>query len=113
LGGTKNKPPLTYLESGYKKLNLKVINRSLSLLIALIILYINHSQTQNTAHSVKTGFCLLVILSLIWFGDQIGSFTGYIGRGGHIDTESPGWLVCIFGWIFLLGGPLLMWMINS
>jgi len=56
---------------------------------------------------LKPSVCLLVFLSLIWFGDQVGSFTGYVGRGGNIDVESPGWMVCSLGWILLIGVPLI------
>ena len=50
---------------------------------------------------------LLFPLGLIWFPEVAGSFTGYIGRGGNIDTETPPILVSIFGWLFLVG-PLLL-----
>jgi hypothetical protein len=46
---------------------------------------------------------LMLPLALIWFPEQLGSFTGYVGRGGSIDTETPGWLVAGFGWLLLLG----------
>jgi hypothetical protein len=40
-------------------------------------------------------------LVLIWFSDALGSFRGYVGKGGYIDKETPGCLVAATGWIFL------------
>ena len=50
---------------------------------------------------------LLLPLALIWFSEEFGSFTGYVGRGGNIDTETPPILVSMFGWLILLGVPML------
>jgi hypothetical protein len=44
----------------------------------------------------------LVALALIWFGDELGEFTGMTGRG-YITKTSPGWLVKLFGWVLLVG----------
>jgi hypothetical protein len=44
----------------------------------------------------------LVALVLIWFGDELGEFTGMTSRG-NISQQSPGWLVKLFGWVLLLG----------
>ena len=41
-------------------------------------------------------------LSLIWFGDELGEYTGLM-RGHAITATSPGSLVKLFGWLFLLG----------
>jgi hypothetical protein len=50
---------------------------------------------------------LLLILALIWFGDEMGEYIGPLGRG-YINQKSPGWLVKLIGWMFLLaaGAPL-------
>ena len=50
---------------------------------------------------------LLLPLALIWFPDEIGSYTGGGGRGQSIDMESPDWAVAGLGWIFLIGGPII------
>ena len=50
---------------------------------------------------------LLLPLALIWFPEEIGGFTGYVSRGGHIDTETPPALVSFMGWLFLVGMPVL------
>lgn len=50
----------------------------------------------------------LMPLALIWFGDELGDYVGPTSRG-RITRSSPGWLVKIFGWVFLLaliGYPL-------
>src|SRR5262245_50787760 len=36
---------------------------------------------------------LLAPLGLIWFPEEIGSYTGYIGDGRTIDTETPPFIV--------------------
>jgi hypothetical protein len=47
-------------------------------------------------------------LGLIWFGDELGDLTGI--RAGQVTKRSPGFLIRIFGWLFLLviiGGTVL------
>ena len=41
-------------------------------------------------------------LILIWFGDSLGKFIGMIGLRPPITKTSPGFIVKIAGWIFLL-----------
>lgn len=62
-----------------------------------------------TKGSLAGGALLLLPLALIWFPEQLGSFTGYVGRGGDIDTETPPGLVSALGWFFLLGYPVLIY----
>ena len=44
---------------------------------------------------------LEIRLACVWFGDEMG---GYIGptSSGAITNTTPGWLVCIAGWLLLL-----------
>lgn len=56
---------------------------------------------------------LLFPLALIWFPDEIGSITGYIGRGGLITTETPGFLISAAGWFLLLGYPVLLTLLGD
>jgi hypothetical protein len=56
---------------------------------------------------------LSVPLALIWFPDEIGCFTGSVGRGGQIDAESPPALVSLMGWVFLVGPPLFYALLNA
>jgi hypothetical protein len=50
-----------------------------------------------------------VPLSLIWFPEQIGSYTGYVSHGSTIDTETPPFIVAGLGWLFLVlfGVPIV------
>ena len=45
---------------------------------------------------------LLAPLGLVWFPEELGSYTGYVGRGGTIDAETPPALVSGIGWLFLV-----------
>ncbi len=57
--------------------------------------------------TVFFSFRIVGILCLIWFGDAIGRYTGYVGHR-MISTETPGWLVCLMGWLLLVGVPLVV-----
>jgi hypothetical protein len=57
---------------------------------------------------VKTSLVLLIPLSFICFPEEIGSFTGYFGRGGNVDTETPSIMVTIIGWFLLIGLPAFL-----
>jgi hypothetical protein len=56
---------------------------------------------------------LLLPLALIWFPDQLGGMTGPVWRGGYIDNETPPFLVSFVGWLFLIGGPLIAYLLWS
>jgi len=58
---------------------------------------------------VPVAVVLLVPLGLIWFPEEIGSYTGYFSRGSTIDTETPSFLVSLLGWLFLvlMGVPIV------
>ncbi|MCD4708539.1 MAG: hypothetical protein K8S62_12475 [Candidatus Sabulitectum sp.] len=49
---------------------------------------------------------LLLPLSFIWFGDAMGGYTGFAGKG-YINKTSPGWAVVFVGWLLLLLLPVL------
>jgi hypothetical protein len=66
----------------------------------------------GVARSVAKGCVILLLaLALIWFPDEIGSFTGAGSRGASIDAETPGSLVSFMGWLFLIGMPLLPFLV--
>jgi hypothetical protein len=44
---------------------------------------------------------LIVPLGLIWFPEEIGSISGYIGKGQTISETPPG-LVSFMGWLILI-----------
>ena len=49
------------------------------------------------------GVLLLVVpLALIWFPEELGSYTGYVSRGSTIDTETPPAIVVFLGWLILV-----------
>ena len=62
---------------------------------------------------VGLGGVLMVPLALIWFPDELGSFTRSVGRGGHIDAESTPALVAFMGWVFLVGPVLFYALLNG
>ena len=68
-----------------------------------------HGVTPDVA---KGCVVLLLPLALIWFPEELGSVTGYVGRGGNIDTETPPILVSIAGWFFLIGLPVLIYFLG-
>jgi hypothetical protein len=46
-------------------------------------------------------FLLLLPLALIWFGDELGDYTGPVPRG-YVDQKTPGCVLKFFGWGLLL-----------
>ncbi|MGB7054891.1 MAG: hypothetical protein WBE28_06190 [bacterium] len=56
---------------------------------------------------------LIIALALIWFGDEIGDYTGGFHRIGrpYITKKSPGALVSLFGWL-LLALPIIFFLLN-
>ena len=52
---------------------------------------------------------LAVPLALIWFPEELGSYTGYVSRGSTIDTETPPFIVAGLGWLLLvlIGVPIV------
>jgi hypothetical protein len=71
-------------------------------LIAAFALDSRGGGTGNSRDRFALPGLTLVALALIWFGDELGEFTGMTGRG-HISQPSPAWLVKLFGWVLLLG----------
>ena len=52
---------------------------------------------------------VIIALALIWFGEEIGEYTGGFHRIGrpYITKKSPGALVSLFGWL-LLALPVIL-----
>ena len=89
------------------------IAKLLSLVIALVyavLLIVDQGGITETAF--KGCAVLLLPLALIWFPDELGSMTGYVGRGGNIDTETLPILVFIMGWFILVGLPVLFYFLS-
>jgi hypothetical protein len=84
---------------------------SLSVVIFYLIIYFNQPHTHLDWDFAKIFFGLLIILSLIWYGDAWGKIKKEgASDGSHINVESPGCLVCLLGWIFLVGIPIIFWL---
>jgi len=89
------------------------IGKILGLLIALGYVVAMIVQAGGITLTVFKGCMVLLLpLALIWFPDELGSLTGYVGRGGNINTETPPILVSIAGWFFLVGLPVLMYFLG-
>ncbi|MEN6496670.1 MAG: hypothetical protein ABFD16_20465 [Thermoguttaceae bacterium] len=94
------------------------LGKVLSLIIALAYVTIAIVSEISTRHCLTPAIfilcaVLLLPLALIWFPEELGSFTGYVGRGGRIDTETPPGLVSFMGWFFLVGMPVLGYILSS
>jgi hypothetical protein len=87
--------------------------KAVAVLIACGYAFAMIVDAQGITPDVAKGLlALLLPLSLIWFPDAIGSFTGYVGRGGRVDTESPPFLVSAAGWILLLVVPAVIYFLR-
>jgi hypothetical protein len=53
---------------------------------------------------------LLLPLAFIWFPEEIGELTGYF-RTGYVNVQTPGAMISFMGWFFLVGMPLLLYLI--
>jgi hypothetical protein len=93
---------------------LLLISRIVSLVIAIgyvvAMVIAEHGLTKD---SLLGGAILLLPLALIWFPEELGSYTGLVTRGGQIDTETPLGLVSAMGWFFLVGFPLLIYFLTK
>lgn len=49
----------------------------------------------------KVAVSVILPLACIWFADAMGSYIGPTSSGA-ITSPTPGWLVCIGGWLVLL-----------
>ena len=59
------------------------------------------------SRSPAIGVLLIGPLSLVWFPEAWGNYTGYF-QGQYIDQKTPPVIVAIMGWLMLIGFPLLM-----
>jgi hypothetical protein len=53
---------------------------------------------------------LLLPLACIWFPEEIGSLTGYF-QTGYVNVQTPGKMVSFMGWFFLVGIPVLLYLL--
>jgi len=75
-------------------------NRILSALVCIIYIIFAFLD-EGGGFAFSTLGASFVLLMIIWNADDIGSYTG--GKfSGWMTSPTPGWLVRILGWIFLL-----------
>ena len=58
----------------------------------------------------KWSLGLLLPLALIWFADAIGNLTGYY-KSGYVNVQTPAAIVSLIGWFFLVGVPILLYLL--
>jgi hypothetical protein len=89
-----------------------------SLIIALIYVVSCAIATKGSINDIALLCLMLTIpLGLIWFPDELGSVAPYRKGGkwttqGGTYSESPGILVAAMGWFFLVGMPLLIYLLS-
>mgnify|MGYP000193043558 CR=1 FL=1 len=62
-----------------------------------------------TVEIAKTSLALLVPIALIWFPEELGDFTGSVGRGGFVNSRTPAVLLSAMGWFLLVGFPAVIY----
>jgi hypothetical protein len=85
------------------------IGKILSLVIA--IGYSIFAIIYSGVTGLKWSAGLLLPLAMIWFPDEIGSLTGYF-RTGYVNVQTPGVVVSFMGWFFLVGLPIVFYLIR-
>ncbi|HEY2783413.1 MAG TPA: hypothetical protein VGJ05_00425 [Fimbriiglobus sp.] len=83
--------------------------RIASLLLGIAYVTFAAVSGQGWPFAVTVAVGVLLLLSLIWFPDEIESWSRMWRRGGLTGLEmrpSPSRLVATMGWVLLLGFPL-------
>ena len=83
------------------------VNRALSLLV-LSGYVVVASRAGAVAVMLKLALPLLLALACVWFPDAFADFLGVI-HYHPITTPTHGVVVCVIGWLVLLGLPLIVW----
>ena len=57
--------------------------------------------------------CAVVLIGIgvlmFIYRNRIGAFTGYyVGRGGHVDKPTPGWMLIPFALVLIAAGVLVI-----
>jgi hypothetical protein len=96
--------------------NIKLASLAVAFVYLALALFVAHAGVNDL---LTLCMMLLIPLGLIWFPDELGSVSP-VRRGGKWTTEgagrwseSPGILVATMGWFFLLGMPLLIYLLSS
>lgn len=63
--------------------------------IAVLKMFANNREPLSMA-------VLFVPMFLVWYAEEIGSFTGPILRGGFVTKETPAWMIAAVGYAWLI-----------
>jgi hypothetical protein len=93
-----------------------LLARGLSLLLAIlysvfIVMAMLHTYPVPAEAALRSAeWCALafVAVALIWFSEPIASATGFLGGA---SGETPPGFIAFMGWVFLVGLPLVIWLI--
>jgi hypothetical protein len=69
--------------------------------ISLIIAFLYLTLSYWTGDLLRTTAYLIFVLGCIWFGEEIGAYTGFIKIGFPLKP-TPGPFIVFTGWILLL-----------
>jgi hypothetical protein len=75
--------------------------RAVSLLVAAAWLLLACAAPALRKDLVPCALTALACLALIWYGDELGAYRPPPGHP-RINRPSPGWLIKLMGWLFLL-----------
>jgi hypothetical protein len=75
-------------------------NKILSGLLAVIYI-VAASVADGAETACKVLLFVIMPLACIWFGEAMGGYVGPTWNAGITDP-SPGWAVCLAGWLLLL-----------
>ena len=85
-------------------------NRSLSLIVTIAYVLFFIIDGSKNMWLIMLAFLMLPLIC-IWFGDELGDFTGLGPHLIYISNSSPGISIRIIGWVLLLmpGAVLYLW----
>ena len=78
------------------------ISRGASLALAAACLAAVIVRTGLNARIIVHVVYLFFPLAIIWFPEELGSYTGRLGGGNSIDETSPPIFLAVVGWVLLL-----------
>ena len=90
------------------------MNKSRIISLAIAVVYVVIAIIDRGRLSSEVLLVVIAVgfpLALIWFPYVFGNYIGPV-RGGYIDTPTPAFLVAAAGWVFLIGIPVLMWIVT-
>lgn len=91
---------------------LSFLNRFLSLAVCGVYVYAVYSGTESAEKTFRACFGLIFPLACIWFGEQLGQYTGFM-RGRYVSETTPGLLVAAGGWFVLIGVPIVAYFLRK